>query len=286
MRDFLEAGKIMTLNVEREVPFGYFLSNGSEDVLLPRSEIQGEIELNQTVEVFLYHDKLGRMTATMKLPVLKEGMYEWCKVVGINEELGAFVDIGISKDLLISADDLPIYDDIWPVEGDLLYVTFKTDRNGRLYGKLATENIIQDLVKEAPRTMMNQDIKGRIYRLLKVGSFLLTEEGYRCFIHESEREKEPRLGELVTARVIDVKEDGSLNASLFPRKQEKMMDDSEKVLQYLTQRSGKMPYWDKSAPDEIQYRFEMSKAAFKRALGKLMKEGKVYQEEGWTYIKE
>ncbi|RDI45980.1 CvfB family protein [Falsibacillus pallidus] len=286
MRDYLEAGKIMTLNVEREVPFGYFLSNGTEDVLLPNSEIQGEIELNQTVEVFLYHDKLGRMTATMKLPVLKEGVYEWCKVVGVNEEFGAFVDIGISKDLLISADDLPIYDDIWPVEGDLLYVTLKTDRNGRLYGKLATENIIQDLVKEAPRTILNQDIKGRIYRLLKVGSFLLTEEGYRCFIHESEREKEPRLGELVTARVIDVKEDGTLNGSLFPRKQEKMLDDSEKLLQYLIQRSGKMPYWDKSAPEEIQYRFEMSKAAFKRALGKLMKEGKVYQEEGWTYIKE
>ncbi|RLQ95478.1 CvfB family protein [Falsibacillus albus] len=285
MRDQLEAGMIISLRVEREAPFGYFLSNGVEDVLLHRTEVKGEVEIDQEVDVFLYHDKQGRITATMTMPTIQQGEYDWCKVVGVNDDLGVFVDIGIAKDVLVSADDLPIYDDIWPAEGDLLYMTLTTDRNGRLYGKLATENIIQELVAPAPKSVMNQDLKARVYRLLKVGTFVITEEGYRCFIHESERKEEPRLGQLVDIRVIDVKDDGSLNGSLMPRKQDKMKDDSERIFDYLLSRKGSIPYWDKSQPEDIEARFEMSKGAFKRALGKLMKEGKIYQEDGWTHLK-
>ena len=62
-----------------------------------------------------------------------------------------------------------------------------------------------------------------------------------------------------------------------------MQDDSQIILQYLQIRGGAMPYSDKSTPDDIKRTFEMSKAAFKRALGKLMKDGEIYQEDGWTY---
>ena len=64
-----------------------------------------------------------------------------------------------------------------------------------------------------------------------------------------------------------------------------MLDDAEVILEYLAERNGAIPFWDKSQPDDIKDRFNMSKASFKRALGKLMKEDRVYQEEGWTYLK-
>ena len=86
-------------------------------------------------------------------------------------------------------------------------------------------------------------------------------------------------------RVIDVKDDGNLNVSFLPLKQDKMQDDAEVILEYLAVRNGAIPFWDKSQPEEIKDRFNMSKASFKRALGKLMKENQVYQEEGWTYLK-
>ena len=104
-------------------------------------------------------------------------------------------------------------------------------------------------------------------------------------MHESERSVEPRLGELVKGRVIGVKEDGSLNGSLLPRTHERLDEDAEGILTYLESRGGSMPYWDKSDPEDIQKRFGMSKAAFKRALGRLMKEGKVSQADGWTTVK-
>ncbi|HEY4578433.1 MAG TPA: DNA-binding protein, partial [Savagea sp.] len=123
------------------------------------------------------------------------------------------------------------------------------------------------------------------YRLLPVGTFLLTEEPlYRIFVHESERREEPRLGEELSVRIVDVKEDGTLNGSLLPRKEERLDDDAEVIWDYLNTVGGRMPFTDKSDPVEIKEMFQMSKGAFKRALGRLMKERKVVQQDGWTEI--
>lgn len=283
---YLQPGTKATLTVEREVAFGYFLSNGEEDVLLHTHEITGEIEIGQELEVFLFNDKEGRLTASMKLPTITEGEYDWVPVVDVHPSHGVFLDIGLQKDLLISGDDLPRLKSLWPEVGDQLYVTLKVDTKGRMFGRLATETVVQELSKNAPESLKNKDFEGRAYRLLKVGSFILTTEGYRCFVHESERANEPRLGELVKGRIIEVKPDGSTNGSLLPRTHERMDEDAEAIYTYLESRGGSMPYWDKSDPESIQKRFGMSKAAFKRALGRLMKERKVIQEDGWTKITE
>lgn len=280
----IQPGTVVELEVERQADFGVFLTDGNEDVLLHNNEMEEDIEIGDMVSVFLYHDKQGRITATMKLPEIQIGTYGWAEVVNVKRDLGVFVDIGISKDILVSVDDLPSLNHLWPAVGDKLYISLKTDRYDRLFGRLATEDVIQDISVQAPaKGMRNSAVKGHVYRLLKVGSFMVSEEGYRCFIHESERKQEPRLGEYVEGRVIDIKEDGSLNVSLIPFKQEQMTDDSQVVFNYLQNRGGAMPYSDKTPPEDIQFHFGLSKGAFKRALGKLMKEGKIYQEEGWTY---
>jgi uncharacterized protein len=280
----LQVGTVDTLIVDREVPFGYFLTNEDEDVLLHQSEITEDIEIGDSLKVFLFHDKEVRIAATMRIPKVQIGSYSWAEVVDVAPDLGVFVSIGLTKDILISADDLPIFESLWPAPGDQLYISLKTDKNDRLYGRLATENIIGQIARRASNEMMKATITGRVYRLLKVGTYVLSEQGYRCFIHESQRKSEPRLGELVTGRVIDVKEDGSLNVSFLPLKQDKMGDDSGTILAYLNQRNGAMPFSDKSLPEEIKERFQMSKASFKRALGKLMKDRVVYQKDGWTYL--
>ncbi|WP_044336807.1 CvfB family protein [Rossellomorea aquimaris] len=281
----LKPGTVVDLFVDHEVPYGFFLTNDLDRVLLHHSEITEEIQEGDTVKVFLYHDKDVRLTATMRIPKVQVGAYGWAEVVDKREDLGVFVNIGLPKDILVSADDLPKFLELWPNPGDQLFLTLNRDKQERLYGRLATENIIEQVSRRASTEMMNAKVQGRVYRLLRVGTFFLSEQGYRCFVHENERKAEPRLGELVEGRVIDVKDDGNLNVSFLPLKQDKMLDDSEVILEYLEQRNGAIPYWDKSLPEEIKDRFNMSKASFKRALGKLMKENRVYQEEGWTYLK-
>ncbi|MEI5908479.1 S1-like domain-containing RNA-binding protein [Bacillus spongiae] len=288
MYDF-QAGKVEVFNVDREASFGFFLQDQDYDgdgILLHYSEVVGDVRVGDDVEVFLFHDKQGRLTATMKIPAIVQGTYGWVEVVDVHPDLGVFVSIGISKDVLISADDLPRFVELWPAKGDQLYITLETDKNGRMYGKLATENIIKEIATNAEGKLYNQKLKGRVYRLLRVGTYVLSEEGYRCFVHETQRTKEPRLGELVEGRVVDVKPDGSINLSFLPFKQEKMGGDAEKIYEYMATRGGAMPYWDKTQADIIQEIFGLSKGAFKRALGKLMKDGRVYQEDGWTYYSE
>ena len=138
----------------------------------------------------------------------------------------------------------------------------------------------------ADREMFNQEVTGTVYRMIIAGSFIITEEGHKGFIHSSQRTVEPRLGETVTGRVIDVKEDGTINVSLLPRKQDALSIDAEIIYAYMQARGGAMPFTDKSDPEDIKEQFKLGKAAFKRALGHLMKQGRVYQKDGWTYFKE
>jgi predicted RNA-binding protein (virulence factor B family) len=278
-------GQVTTLTVARKSDFGYFLSDGNEDVLLHINETQQEFQEGEEVSVFLYLDSHGRTSATSTIPAISVGQYAWVKVTDVNPAIGVFLNIGIQKDLLLGADDLPAHKSVWPQVGDLVYITMRVNRNYLLYAKLASDQVIQSISIKAQRKDFNKNVQGHIYRTAKVGSWVYTIEGFKGFIHESQRKQEPRLGEKVEGRIIDIKEDGTINLSLLARKEETQDEDAERIFEYLMNRNGAMPYNDKSTPEDIQERFGLSKGAFKRALGKLMKDGKVYQEGNWTYVK-
>ncbi|UFU01201.1 S1-like domain-containing RNA-binding protein [Radiobacillus kanasensis] len=280
------AGTIQHLKVIRKIDTGYVLGGLEQDVLLHQKEVETPLEVEEEVRVFLYQNKKGQVVATTTIPNVRTDTYDWAEVVEVVKDLGVFVNIGISKGILVSKDDLPIVERVWPKIGDMLYVTLDFDKKGRMLALPLTEGVFEGEWENAPATLFNQPVKGRIYRSSKEGAVLLTEEGYRGFIHHTERKKEPRLGEWVEGRVIEVKKDGTINVSLRPLKQVGMIDDAETILEYLDDYDGVMSFTDKSDPELIQKTFKISKAAFKRALGKLMKEGKVEQRDGKTYLKE
>lgn len=278
-------GQVTELTVARITSFGYFLTDGNEDVLLHVHEANREYQEGEKAEVFLYPDSQGRIAATTMIPKVLAGTYEWVRVADVKPNIGVFLDIGIQKDLLLGKEDLPAHTSVWPKVGDMVYVTLRVNRNYRMYAKLASEQVIHSITVKATRQDFNKNIQGHIYRTAKVGSWIYTLEGFKGFIHESQRTVEPRLGEKVEGRIIDVKSDGTINVSLLARKQESLELDAEKIYEYLLSRNGAMPYSDKSLPEDIEERFHLSKAAFKRALGRLMKEGRVYQKDRWTYVK-
>ncbi|MFZ3578439.1 S1 RNA-binding domain-containing protein [Virgibacillus sp. DJP39] len=281
----LMIGTIQTMNVLRKIDTGYVLVKDMSEVLLHHNETSNELEENQEVDVFLYKDKKDQITATTKLPAIQKDVYGWSEVVEVVKNLGVFVDIGTTKEMLVSTDDLPIFQSVWPQVGDKLFVTLGYDRKGRLLAIPGSEEIFDMEWVGAPVESLNQTYNGRVYRTDKEGSVVLTEEKYRGFIHHSERKKEPRLGELINVRVIEVRADGSLNMSLRPLKQHGMLEDSDAILQHLENNNGSIPFNDKSNPEEILRTFNISKSAFKRALGKLMKEGKIEQRNGETHLK-
>ncbi|GGB37646.1 hypothetical protein F3157_20320 [Virgibacillus dakarensis] len=281
----LPIGTIQTMTVLRKIETGYVLQKNTNEVLMHHNETEHELEQGQPVEVFLYLDKKGQTVATTHLPSIRMDTYDWAEVVEVIPNLGAFVNIGIAKEILVSKDELPLFETVWPKTGDMLYVTLGKDRKGRLLAIPATEGVFAREWELAPENVLNTPISGRVYRTSKEGTAVITNEGYRGFIHHTERKREPRLGEWVNGRVIEVKDDGTLNISLRPLKQDSISEDAEAILSHLEEKGGIIPFSDKSDPEDIRSTFQISKAAFKRALGKLMKDGKIEQYDGNTYLK-
>ncbi len=275
------SGDRVSLTIQQETEEGYVLSNGSNQVMLKTNQ---QLKLGDQVEVFLYHDQKNQLIATDQIPTVSFSAFDWAEVVRVHTTLGVFVDIGSNIEVLVSTDDLPQHMTAWPIVGDQLYVTLKRDKKDRLLAQPVKESDFEDNWDRAPESLFNQDIKGRVFRSGKEGAVIISEDGYRGFIHYTERKKEPRVGEWVEGRVIEVKQDGTLNVSLLPRKQEARLNDADMILTYLKENNGEMLLNNQSDPEEIQKVFGISKSAFKRAIGKLYKDRLIKQAEGKTYL--
>ncbi|USG64858.1 S1-like domain-containing RNA-binding protein [Brevibacillus ruminantium] len=280
----LQAGMQLTMTVEREIEPGYFLRAGEDEVFLHRREAEGRLKSGDRVEVFLYHDHENRLAATMDQPYVGVDEYGWLEVVDRLPQMGVFLDNGIEKDLLLFIDDLPKLKEEWPQPGDRLLVTLKRDKLGRLLAKPVTEEEISKISVPAESSLHNQWVEGTVYKVIKDGAFLFTDEEHVMFIHREEMTEPLRLGQSLRSRVSFVREDGRINGSMRGRKEERYGEDADKLLDYLAGRGGSMPYTDDTPADVVREKFGMSKSAFKRALGKLMKERKVEQAEGWTRL--
>jgi len=279
------------LAVKREVPpYGFFVSDGRQDVLLPYSEAEGEIRPGDRVQVFLYHDTEDRLTATMKKPLIRYGEVALLEVTDAHPRFGCFLEMGLGRHLLLPYSELPDARELRPRTGDKVYIVPVRDRQGRLIAKPAGEKELGRLAVPAPESWLNKWTEAIVYKSLSMGSFVICDGGAGFgaigLIPAAERTRMLRLGEKVRVRVTFVREDGRVNLSMRERKEISREKDAETLLAFLRERpNNAMPYSDETPADLIMKRFQISKSAFKRALGKLMKEGLVYQEGNWTYLR-
>lgn len=260
----------------------YFVQKNGQTFKLNKEE--GNHALGEAVEGFGYLNQKKEASFTTEIPKIRKGHYAFAPVTDVRRNLGVFVDIGLpDKDIAVSLDELPTMHELWPKKGDRLMIALVVDKKERIWASLAEDKNFQSLKKIANENMHNKDISGTVYRPKIVGTYLLTDDYYIGFVHPSERYMEPRLGEHVSGRVIGVRPDGVLNISLKPRAYEAIPDDAAMIYAYLKQRPGQeMPYTNKTPPEDIKQLFGISKAQFKRALGHLMKQSLIVQEEGLT----
>lgn len=286
----LAAGTYAELEIAREAPFGYFLTDGRTDVLLHHNERVGELAVGGKATVFVYHDSQDRLAATMREPLLQYGELGLLGVVDVHDRLGCFLDIGLSRHVLLPIDELPELEQLRPQKGDRVYAVLDRDKQGRLIARAAGERELAERAIRAPGSWKNEWVEAIVYNTLKQGTFVVCDGGVLGFgviglIHESERPQPLRVGQAVKARVTFVREDGRVNLSLRSMKREGRDEDADKLLAVLRDRpNGSMPYSDETPADIIMKRFGISKSAFKRAIGKLMKEGLVEQQGSWTSL--
>lgn len=278
---------VATLKVVREAEMGAFLDaetgNTNDDILLHKNQQTHPVSIGDEVEVFLYLDPNRKLTASMRLPRMKEGQIARLPVINVSRD-GAFVDVGAERGIFMPYAGMRGR----PQVGEVVWAKLYTDKSGRLAVTMEVEDEMRRASQPAKGVKKGQMVKGAIYNYTDAGAFLFSEERYIVFIANKELPAgaRPRVGEVVTARVTFVRPDGRLNASLREAKEKALITDSEKIMALLQSRNGKMPYSDESSPEVIRDKFGISKAAFKRALGHLLRENRIVEEDGWTYLKE
>lgn len=275
-------GTVVTGLVTDENNDSYFVQKNGVTYTLVKSELQADelYKIGDTVTGFIYENTQRKKRITTTIPKVKMGSFAFGTVTEVRKDLGVFVHIGLTdKEIVVSLDDLPELKHLWPKKNDKLMISLKVDKKDRLWGVLADEKVFKSIAKLGKESDKNKNIVGVAYRLKVVGTYILTEDYQIGFIHPSERIDEPRLGEKVSGRVIGVRPDGVLNISLRQRAHEAIGDDAAMILALLKQEpSHTLPFHDKSDPDAIKVYFGISKGQFKRAVGNLLKQRLIIQE--------
>ena len=260
-------GKKVRLMIVKEVEFGVYLGNSQEKVLLPKKQVPRGLEAGDPVEVFLYKDSADRLIATTNEPKITLGELAVLKIADVGK-IGAFLDWGLEKDLL-----LPFREQTAKVKkGDEVLVALYVDKSERL---CATMKVYDKLRQDSPYGKDDQ-VEGIVYDTSdNFGVFVAVDDCYSALIPKREAFGSLRVGERVRGRVIRVREDGKLDLAVREKAFLQMDADAQMIMERLNDCKGKLPFTDKADPERIKAEFGLSKNAFKKAVGRLLKEGKI-----------
>lgn len=278
----IELGKTQTLYVVNQVDFGVYLGEtanapAAERVLLPKKQVPEGIRTGDTLEVFIYKDSQDRLIATTRKPVLQVGELAVLPVAQ-TAKVGAFLDWGLEKDLL-----LPFREQTARVrEKDECLVALYVDKSSRL---CATMKVYHYLSTDSPYQAGDM-VRGRVYEISdRFGIFVAVDDKYSGLIPHQEAQGNYHVGDVLTLRVSQVKEDGKLTLSSRQKAYLQIEEDAHMILGVIEEFGNVLPFDDKADPKVIQREFGLSKNAFKRGVGHLLKAGKIRMEDGKIYMK-
>ena len=267
----IRLGETQKLEIVKIVDFGVYVAPSKEQqdekILLPIKQVPQGIKVGDQIEVFVYRDSKDRLIATTNVPKLQMGSVAVLRVAQTGK-FGAFLDWGLEKDLM-----LPFKQQTRRVrEGEDVLVSMYIDKSGRL---CATMNVYPDLLSNSPYHKEDK-VTGRVYQISQeFGAFVAVDNQYSALIPKRELYGKVEIGQDIEARVVEVLEDGRLTLSIREKAHVQMEKDAEEILRIIDSYDGVLPFNDKVSPEIIKRETGMSKNEFKRAVGNLLKAGKI-----------
>lgn len=263
----MEIGKWNELTVDRVKEFGAYLTDGTEDVLLPGKQMPKGIRKGDTLRVFIYRDSRDRLISTVNVPYIEMGEIKKLRVKNV-ASFGAFMDWGLEKDIF-----LPFKEQTAKVSEDREYlVRMYADKTGRLCVSMR----LYDYLEPNDIYQKGDHVTGTVYEYKKgFGALVAIDDRYSGLIHESEIYSKVYVGDVVSARVIKVREDGKTDLAIRNEIPMQMNEDADMVYSVIESYNDVLPFTDKADKDLIMREFGLSKNAFKRAVGHLLKTGRV-----------
>lgn len=261
-------GQRVTLKVVRLIQHGAALAPPDDDqetVLLPAREVGKDLAPGDVREVFIYRDSEDRLTATLKRPRLSLGEVAFLRATDI-VPFGAFFDWGLAKELLVPKAEMTR--DVRP--GERHAIGLMRDDSGRLAGTMR----VAELLEDPPQHALGEWVEGEAWRVERgLGLFVILGRRAVGLLPEDEPHELAR-GEMAKFRIAAVLPDGKVRLSLRGPAHAHIADDAEAVFAVIS-RPGAPRFGDESDPEAIRATFGLSKKSFKRAVGRLLKAGRI-----------
>lgn len=267
-------GRENTLKILREAPPGLYLDGGAlGEILLPGRQMPKDYELGGQLAVFLYRDSEDRLVATTRRPLAQAGEFAALRVVDARPSLGAFLDWGLEKDLL-----LPRREQTRSLQiGDVVVVQVRLDQSSdRL---IASMRLSRGLPPHGGDWKKGQRVQALVFEETPLGYNALVEKQAVGLLYRQNLPRSFAIGEAVACFVSDLRPDGKLDLSLHASGLARVRPLKEQILEALDRANGTLPLGDRSSPEAVYAAFGVSKKAFKQAVGALYRERKIQVTE-------
>jgi len=259
-------GKRNTLAVVRASAPGLYLDGGElGEILLPGRYIPADLKPKDKLDVFVYRDSEDRLVATTEIPLATVGEFAAMKVVSVNDRIGAFLDWGLAKDLL-----LPFREQDKPVRvGQKVVVFIYLDPKSERI--VATTRLKRHLSPDRPFYRNSQPVNLLITGVSPLGYQAIVENSHSGLLYRDTVTTPLQIGQRLQGFVRNIRPDDQIDLSLDASGYKRVAPLTEQIVQALEKNGGKLGFDDNSSPEAIRQKFSVSKKAFKQALGKLYK---------------
>ena len=267
----IEIGNTYLLEVVKQTDFGFFLdAEDLGEILLPTKHAPDDISIGSTIEVFLYLDSEDRPIATTQTPIAEVGEFA-CLQVKDNNQVGAFLDWGLDKDVLV-----PFAEQHRPMIVGQSYIVFLyLDNQDRITATSKIDKIV--LEDDEHNFYPQQPVELIIANSTELGFKAIVDQSHWGLLYKDDVDQRLSFGQTIQGYIKRVREDGKIDLSLQSGQQ--IRDNYSQVIQdYLSDHDGFAPVHDKSPPAQISELLGMSKGQFKKAIGGLYKQ-KIIQIE-------
>ena len=263
----LRIGQFNNLTVVKKVDIGYYLDSEDDqwgEILLPNSQAPRDCSVDDKLDVFIHFDSEDRIIATTRRPHVMVGQFNLLRVVSL-VKFGAFMDWGLSKDLLVPFGEQRIR-----LEANRSYIVhaFIDEGSGRIVGSTRLDEHLDQVPADYD---VGQMVDVLIARETELGYTAIINDAHWGFLYHNEIFEDVRVGKKVRGYIQKRRDDGKIDLSLTPAGYQKVAGIAEAILDQLASNNGFLPLTARTSPEELAARFGVSKKNYKKALGSLYK---------------
>ncbi|MCB9195270.1 MAG: GntR family transcriptional regulator [Flavobacteriales bacterium] len=269
----INIGEFNTLRAKRSTQHGWYLTcTEDEEVLLPQKYVPSDFKTNDLLEVFVYTDSEDRIVATTEVPYAIVGEFSYLEVKDVTK-VGAFMDWGLEKDLLV-----PFREQKKTLEigNKAVVYVYLDEQTGRIAASCKIDQFFEPLDEEYK---VGEEVELLVYRKTDLGFEAIIDDHALGLLYNSEIHQKIKVGDRIDGFIANKREDGKIDLRLQKTGLEHLDEVSKQILAGLVEAGGFLPLHDGSSPEEIKKSLQISKKAFKKAIGILYKQRMIVIKE-------